>query len=464
VDNLIPGTKEKFLSLSDISSGIRTAIHQRFGERLIWIVAEISDLNVRKGHCYMSLVEKLPGSAAPVCELKGIVWAGKFEKISRIFKAETGTDLESNSRILFQASVRYDIKWGLNLIIEDIEPKYTIGLLQQERDRTVSKLREEGVYQNNKKLPFPLAPLRVAAISAKDSRGYEDFLNKLVKNPYGYRYHVTLFSSLLQGDRAAAEMVNRLIEIFQNIDNYDIVVIVRGGGGAIDLNCFNDYKLSRAVARFPIPVLTGIGHTTNISVVDEVAYADRITPTDAADFLIEKTHNFEELLEAIGLRVQEAYLDTVITEQTKLQQATGHLKIYISQKLQDEVYYLSGSAEQLRNLTTRMVRESELTLASKANEINHIVRQVFSLEKERFLNYSKAISSTPLKAIAFAGLKLNQLESSANHLNPENILKRGFSITQINGKAIRNSNNLKTGDLIKTTFYEGYIESEVKIK
>jgi exodeoxyribonuclease VII large subunit len=211
-------------------------------------------------------------------------------------------------------------------------------------------------------------------------------------------------------------------------------------------------------------VLTGIGHTTNISVVDEVAYADRITPTDAADFLIEKTHNFEELLEAIGLRVQEAYLDTVITEQTKLQQATGHLKIYISQKLQDEVYYLSGSAEQLRNLTTRMVRESELTLASKANEINHIVRQVFSLEKERFLNYSKAISSTPLKAIAFAGLKLNQLESSANHLNPENILKRGFSITQINGKAIRNSNNLKTGDLIKTTFYEGYIESEVKIK
>jgi exodeoxyribonuclease VII large subunit len=462
MDLFTSATKEKFLTLSDISSGIKSAINAQFGERLLWIVAEISDLNIRKGHCYLSLVEKLPGNAAPVCELKGIVWANKFEKISATFKTETGTELVANTGILFQAYVRYDVKWGLNLIVEDIEPKYTIGLLQQERDRSVAKLKEEGIYSNNKKLQLSLAPLRVAAISAKDSRGYEDFLSKLEGNNYGYRFDVKLFSSLLQGDKAASEMVNRLIEIYNQIENFDVVVIVRGGGGAIDLNCFNDYKLARAVARFPLPVLTGIGHTTNISIVDEVAFADRITPTDAADFLVERTREFEILLESVGLRVQEAYIDKVITEQNKLQQIAGLLKIHTAQKIQEETYYLSGSAEQLKNITTRQLRENEIELISKSSSLQHLVKELFNAEREQLNSFTKVIRLSPLQILNIANIKLDQFEITTGLLNPINILKRGFTITQINGKAVRNSKNLNAGDLIKTTFYEGTIESEVR--
>jgi exodeoxyribonuclease VII large subunit len=168
---------DKFYTLSDISAGIRDAIHGRFGER--------------PGHCYLSLVEKLPGSAAAVCELKGIIWADKFVKISNEFEQATSMKLASNTSILFRAVVRYDVKWGLSLIIEDIEPKYTVGLLAKERERTIARLKQEGIYSNNKKVTFPLVPQRIAVISAKDSRGFEDFYIKLQENPFGYHFSVT---------------------------------------------------------------------------------------------------------------------------------------------------------------------------------------------------------------------------------------------------------------------------------
>jgi exodeoxyribonuclease VII large subunit len=216
------------------------------------------------------------------------------------------------------------------------------------------------------------------------------------------------------------------------------------------------------VARFPLPVLTGIGHTTNISVVDEVAFADRITPTDAADFLVEKIHEFDGLLETLGIRVQETYLDCVLNEQSRLQQYANLLKMHVSQKVQNEIYYLSGSAEQLKNYTNRLVREFEVQLITQSQKIGHYVKQLFTVEKERIHHFNKALKSVPLQMLNLNEMKLDRLETAAGHLNPVNILKRGFSITKINGKAIRNSENLNAGDLIKTTFYEGTIESEVK--
>lgn len=459
---ILTGTKEKFLTLSQISAGIRDAIAMQFGERFLWIVAEVSDLNIRKGHCYLSLVEKLPDNSAPVCELKGIIWANKFEKISRIFRDVTGSEIASGTRILFQAMVKYDVKWGLSLVVEDVEPAYTVGLIRQERDTTVAKLKAEGIFFNNKNLQFPLVPLRIAIISAKDSRGYEDFQSKLVYNNFGYRFKVELFTSLLQGERAPVEMVGRLIEIFNRKDEFDLVVIVRGGGGAIDLNCFNDYKLARAVARFPLPVLTGIGHTTNISVVDEVAHADRITPTDAADFLVDKTRQFEELLLDFGNRIHEGYIDTAVAEENRLQHLATGIRQLTAQRLDNSEGELANYLIRFKNETFEILKDSgtELLLMSHGlrNRTNALIAEQTTIINGRL----QSLNSAPLNKIINTGLKLDQFESGVRLLDPVNVLKRGFSITTLNGKALKKKSAANPGDILKTTLYEGTIESEVK--
>lgn len=455
-------SKDRFLNLSAVSNGIREAIHSRFGEQLLWIVAEISEMSVRKGHCYLSLVEKLPGNSAPMCEMKGIVWAGKFEKISQIFRNETGTELAANTTILFQAMVRFDVKWGLSLIIEDIEPKYTVGLLQVERDKTVARLREEGVYEANKRLQFPLVPSRIAVISARDSRGYEDFLNKLENNPRGYHFNVTLFSSLLQGDHAATGMVNRLIEIFNRKDEFDVVVIVRGGGGAIDLNCFNDYKLSRAVARFPLPVISGIGHTTNKSVVDEVAFADAITPTDAADFIIEKTTAFEERLDDYVMTLGTSYLVAVNAEKTKLTQLSSAMNTRSRELIRNELYYVSGSAAQIQNFSGNLLKQAGHSLSMFARELTYKSKLRIREEHHVINNKQQTLKPAPIKLLKSALMSLENTEQTVKILDPVNVLKRGFSITLIDNRPVLNSNEVKTNDRIKTILYEGTIESEVK--
>ncbi len=457
-----PGTKEKFFTLSQISAGIRDAIAMQFGERLLWIVAEISDLNVRKGHCYLSLVEKLPDNPAPVCELKGIIWGNKFERISRVFREATASDMSSGTRILFQAAVKYDVKWGLSLVVEDVEPAYTVGLIKKERDQTVAKLKSEGIYYNNKQLEFPLVPLRVAVISAKDSRGYEDFQNKLVFNSYGYKFTVALFSSLLQGDRAPVEMVNRLIEIFNRKNEFDIVVIVRGGGGAIDLNCFNDFKLARAVARFPLPVLTGIGHTTNISVVDEVAHADRITPTDAADFLVDRTRRFEESLMNYGNRIHEAYIDTAVAEEDRLQILGTGIKQLTSQRLDISINQLSNFLIRFKNETFEKLKDSNTELLLMSHGLRNRTNALIAEQTQHINGKMVGLRSAPLNKLINTGLKLDQYEAGIRILDPVNVLKRGFSITKINGKTVRNKTQVRPGDSINTTLYEGTIESEIK--
>jgi exodeoxyribonuclease VII large subunit len=268
---------------------------------------------------------------------------------------------------------------------------------------------------------------------------------------------------LLQGERAADMMVEQLLKIFRSIERYDVVVIVRGGGGAVDLNCFNDYRLSRAVARFPIPVLTGIGHTTNISVVDEVAFADRITPTDAADFIIEKTRSFEEKLNLASQQLFEFYTASVEKEKNIL---TGSIELIlrmVKERFQNENYKFGDYARQLRNGVNVLLKDYTNRLSSSVNELQHRSSMLISIRSQVIRQvYENKISRIPAELVNIQKLKLESLESTIRILDPVNVLKRGYSLTMKNGMFIRSAQMLKTGDLIKTRFYEGNIESEVK--
>jgi len=462
LDFTISNTNDNFLRLSQISNGIGDAIFHRFGDRQFWIVAEISDLSIRKGHCYVSLVEKLPGASAPLCELKGIIWSSRYQLISSEFQKATGSQLSANSIILFRASVRFDVKWGLSLTISEIEPRYTIGLIQIERDKTIARLKAEGVFTNNKEVDFPIVPQRIAVISAKDSRGFEDFMEKLDSNPFGYRFDATLFSSLLQGDQAPVQMVERLIEIFHRKDEFDLVTIVRGGGGAVDLNCFNDYRLARAIARFPLPVITGVGHTTNLSVSDEVAYSDRITPTDAADFLIEKVREFEEQLLIIGSQTRDAVTELLIHSTGELEKVAGRVRVFATDRLNNQNVVLLQLSSRLRSAYATSANTKMIKLLSRGINLGHSVKNLLSTQHNMQAALFDSLRALPVRMIEVQSARIDGHEQSVKYLDPVNVLKRGFSITTFNGKVLKNVSGVAPGDSVKTILYDGVLQSKVE--
>ncbi len=456
-----PNSSENFFRLSQISKGIADSVRQTFGERTYWIVAEISDLAVRKGHCYISLVEKLSGAAAPICELKGIIWSSEFPSISTKFKTESGIELSKGIVILFRAFIKYDVKWGLSLSILEIDSRFTIGQIQLERDRAVAALKQEGVHDKNRSLPFPLVAQRLAVISASDSRGYEDFMQKLNGNPYGYVFHCQLFQSLLQGDKAAQQMVDQLITIFNRLQDFDAVVIVRGGGGAVDLNCFNDLRLARAIARFPLPVITGIGHSTNRSVSDEVAHADRITPTDAADYFIERTLAYENQLTLLLRTIAITSEDMLLEETNKVESLVSDLANSFDSLVSDESSYLDDTALLIRDKTLSLLNSATYKIATSGVKLGQLSKGLVSREQERLKRNLQSIQSHPIRNIKTAASILDGLENTVRHLDPINVLKRGFSITLKDGKAVTNSNQLTSGDTITTILHEGKIESRI---
>ena len=478
------GESLSYMTLSEVGKRIRDAVYNEFGSGSHWITAEISDLSVRKGHCYLSLVEKMPGAAAPTSENRGIIWASRFEHVNKRFKEGTGADLSSGTIILFKASVKFDVKWGLSLVIDDIEPAFTLGLIQQERAKTIARLKQEGIFSNNKLLKFPMVPQKVALISAKDSRGYEDFMNKLLENPFAYRYDVKLFPSRLQGDVAAGEIVKQLINIYNSIEKYDVVAIVRGGGGSVDLNCFNDYRLSRAVARFPIPVISGIGHTANTSVVDEVAFTDRITPTDAADYLVEKTSEFESLLDEsitsiynlVQYQVNESYseLDDISKE------LYVHLRSFSKLANQELEYLINTIESKTESRKQALKNELQHVFMSIKSAVSHATishhqklsvnqkslhtssSSIIELQKNKFNQLIQLFALRSRSIINEVNNKLVQIEKQAELSDPYLILKKGYSITLVNNKVIKRSGQVKAGDIINTKVHEGNIKSKVE--
>ncbi|MFM2190423.1 MAG: exodeoxyribonuclease large subunit, partial [Bacteroidota bacterium] len=309
--------------------------------------------------------------------------------------------------------------------------------------------------------PMPVVAQRLAVISASDSRGYEDFMKKLEGNPYGYRFQCELFQSLLQGDKAAGQMVEQLISIFRRKDNFDAVVIVRGGGGSIDLNCFNDVRLARAVARFPLPVITGIGHTANRSVTDEVAFADRITPTDAADFFVENMLSFENRILDLIRSVAGLSEELVLDEGAHLEDLSARFQVGVADLLDGELQQLGDMALSIREHTNSMLSKATFRLAKASINVGQLSKARVALEKSSLDRFQKDLRAYPSRVTLDQLKVIEGFEKSIAQLDPSNVLKRGFSITTKNGKSIKSPADVQPGDVITTVLYEGKIESRI---
>ncbi|MFN2395014.1 MAG: exodeoxyribonuclease VII large subunit [Bacteroidales bacterium] len=451
----------KIYTLSDLGKSLRSVIERAYSSTY-WIKAEIAKLNYypRSGHCYPELVEKTGNLV--LAQMRAMIWAADYSRINKQFLDVTGDSLKEGMSILFRASVNYHPVYGFSLHIHEIEPAFTLGEMALEKTATITRLKKEGIFHKNKELVLPLLPKRVAVISVETSKGYHDFLNIIKSKNEQYHIWHFLFPSVLQGEKAVEGIISQLRIIKKLTSRFDIVALIRGGGGDIGLSCYDDYKLAAEVADFPLPVITGIGHSTNETVAEMVSWSNKITPTDVAYFIFEKFIDFENRIDNCARSVKSDGAAFVNREQKKLG--------FLSAGLVQSANHLTNRHNVFINSAAGLlVQETKNLLTTGKQKVNNLSMQVLATPKQIMF---KEICDMDNRIFCFKAAVKTKLVNESNHiavlenktrlLDPQNILKRGYSITRVGDKVIRDASELKKGDIIKTRFYKGEITSEVK--
>ena len=305
---------EKY-SLKELCDWIQEIVENDLPNRY-WVCAEIASMSVR-GHCYMELVEKAENGIL-AAKVRATCWSSVYHLLSAYFQQETGQVLHTGLQVMLEVSVEYHAVYGLSLNVWNIDPTYTLGDLAKQRQATIQQLTEDGVIDLQKALQIPSLPRRVAVISSADAAGYGDFCDQLKHNRFGFKFHVQLYPAVVQGDTAARSVVQALNSIAALEEEWDVVVIIRGGGASTDMSCFDDYNLASHCAQFPLPIIAGIGHTRDVSVVDMVVHTSVKTPTAAAEWLIERVAEQVERVGSLMLRLQRATQNAVSQEKNRL--------------------------------------------------------------------------------------------------------------------------------------------------
>ena len=450
----------KVFSLVEVTLSIQKTLAERYTSAF-WVKAEMNKLNhySHSGHCYPELVEKVNGKV--IAQLKSNLWKSDFERINQNFLQVLKEPLKDGIKILFSAAISFDSIHGLSLRILEIDPAYSLGELEREKLETLERLKREGIFSSNKMMKLSRLPQRIAVISVETSKGYSDFLKIIEHNPWGYAFFRMLFPSLLQGDKSVLSICNQLKQIKKVAHHFDVVAIIRGGGGDVGLSSYNNYELAREIALFPIPVLTGIGHSTNETVAEMVSFKNAITPTELADYLIQKFHDFSQPM----IRAEE-----IITARAKRTLEEENIKF-----LNLIRYFKSITKSSLMRNKAEVRRTSEAVLQHSKFLLKHhdgLLRlSASTLKKHSIAEISKnnlqcesVISRFKMNILhRFKKEKetVQQMEKGVSMLDPINILKRGFSITLYQGKVVKDYSTIKSGDKITTVLAEGSIESEV---
>ena len=404
-----------------------------------WICADLSDVNVRGGHCYLELLEKDERTGATVAKMRGIIWANRFAYLRQKFLQVTGQDLRSGMKVMLEVSVNYHEQYGISLIITDIDPSYTLGDMERLRREILTRLKADGIIDMNKQLEFPVVPQRIAIVSAAGAAGYGDFMNQLHHNAYGLQFYTCLFPAVMQGKETVASVTAALDRINRHVDLFDCVVIIRGGGSTSDLNSFDDYNLAAHVAQFPLPVVVGIGHERDVTILDYVACRRVKTPTAAAELLIgcgvEALARIDELRETIVSIARE-----YITEaQLQMQYLTSTIPL------------VAGNiVERNRTRLQHIMQIVPLTAQSRIAQGN-----------ERLLFFLKQMQQASAQTIMREKMRLTAIYEKVQILSPQNTLRRGYSLTTVNGHAVTDASQLAAGDTITTHLANGTVTSTI---
>ena len=451
---------KKVFSLLEVTRSIQKTLNERY-KSSFWIKAEMNKLNhySHSGHSYPELVEKKDGKV--IAELKAILWKDDFIKINSTFLQVLKEPLKDGITILFSARITFDPAYGLSLRILDIDPWYSLGELEREKLETIDKLKKEQVYHLNKILSLPLLPKRIAIISVETSKGYSDFMKIINGNVWGYSFFHMLFPSVLQGEKAALSIIYQLNRIEKLIHHFDAVATIRGGGGDVGLTCYNNYELSKKIAKYPIPVLTGIGHSTNETVAELVAFKNAITPTELADFLLQQFHNFSvPVQEAENLLIDKSR--RILTEQKlKLSNSAKYFRSVTSSMLLKNRHNILSAFKSIGQSAISRLKQDKQTIRQSVKDMERSCRQGFLSGRKGLTSLHSSLVSKTQILLKNKKLGIENMEKQVNIMSPARVLKRGYSITIVNGKALKNTEDIKPGDTIHTILENGTIDSTV---
>jgi exodeoxyribonuclease VII large subunit len=447
-------------TLKQVVSSIRKTIEDRY-LHAYWVKAEIYKFNrFPSGHAFPEIVQR--ENEKIVAQLTGTIWKQNYERINQQFIEVVKEPLRDGSNLLMQVKITFSELYGLSLQIIDIDPSFSLGEVQKQREETLNRLQKEGVLNLNQSLTFPLLPKRIAVISADSSKGLSDFMEVLNTNEEGYTFFTFLFNAYLQGDQAVDSIIQTLEKIKKVRHHFDLVVIVRGGGAEVGMTCYNHYELCKAIATFPLPILTGIGHSTNLNVAEMIAYRNAITPTKLAEFLIQTFREFDQEIR-FGQQVTRTKAMDVLFNAN--QQLDALLRLF----KQISKHSAGISKQHLVDLTKSLEYNSQKCVTKNQNQLKNIVVQIshnakFDI-KERFniINqYQEKLKFRSSNLLISTSRNIVEIEKNLDLLDPIHVMKRGFSITRQNGKAITSSSEIENEVEIVTEVAEGQFRSIVK--
>ena len=406
----------------------------------VWVTAELSDVSARGGHCYMELLQKHPETGATLAKARGVIWANVYSCLSVDFFNATGQQFASGLKVMVRASASMHPVYGMSLVITAVNPEYTMGDLLRRRREILARLEKDGILEMNRQLEWCEVPLRIAVISARGAAGYGDFINQLYNNPSRLNFKTQLFEATMQGDRTPSTIIAALDEIAKHQDEWDGVVIIRGGGATSDLEAFENYDLAAHIAQFPLPVIVGIGHERDITVLDYVANMRVKTPTAAAEWLINRGDMALEYLRSMGASILQLVSDRIAGCNEQLSRYEALLPTVPLTAIERETARLRGDMLSLAQIGARRI-------TPELARLDHIM---------------KSVASAADVVLRRRSDRLESLQEMLNALSPEATLRRGYSITRVGGKAVTDASQISTGTLIETTLANGTIISETK--
>lgn len=410
--------EEQALSLYELNGLVKRTIRDRMSETY-WVQAELSDVRSNySGHCYLEFIQKDASGNNLIAKARGTIWSNIYKMLKPYFEQETGQAFASGIKVLVRVSVDFHELYGYSLTVLDIDPTYTVGDMERKRREILRLLEEEGVIDLNKELEMPVLPQRIAVISSATAAGYGDFCNQLSNNPRGYGFYTELFPAIMQGERVEESIIAALDAIYARLEAFDVVVIIRGGGATSDLSGFDTYELAANCAQFPLPIITGIGHERDDTVIDLIAHTRVKTPTAAAAFLVACMDQVADRLDNLSFRLQQGVRNRLLWEHRRIEG--------LKQRIPSSVY--------------KRISDAKYRLLAANRDLQMATRQFLSMKKHR----------------------LELLQQRLNDALPEKQLARGYSITLKNGKAVKDASALKEGDTLVTLLYKGKVESVIK--